>query len=245
MMKFIKNKQNQNKTKNNENNEKQIYDIKKEEYVSNMIDYFNKESNEIKKIEKEKCEEKINIEKENVEIIKVEVLEVIDIKKQDSLYSNISININNISSEISEISLTKQIIDNYGDKNIIENELKCNLCNKNNNDNFIILNCNHTIHIKCIALEQHNLILNEIENKINCSICNQKLEYEDVLLIHIKYNRKIKNIILDKEEEINKLEIQLNNIKDELKTCNYYKDKIKIKSNKSQNIINIINNQIK
>ena len=77
----------------------------------------------------------------------------------------------------------------------------------------------------------------ELINNMVCPICKKHLEFEDIQLIHIKHNKRVKNIILNQKETINRLEMQLANIKDELRTCYKYKDKIEEENDKSKEII--------
>lgn len=125
----------------------------------------------------------------------------------------------------------------------------CNICNISNSDSFIVLGCNHVFHIKCLASDQLNLsrkceiIDNEsFFNLIKCNCCGYLLDSTEILHIQLK-NYKSSNTYLTLHiDKINKLEEQLNKLKDELQDCVVYKQKIEFEQTRSKDIITFLNN---
>ncbi len=128
----------------------------------------------------------------------------------------------------------------------------CQLCNNNHDikDNFIILSCGHIFHVKCIIehhfkdINQFDIINQEYLNTLNCPVCNEKIEYEDLLYIHNKFYKQTKQYIIKQDEAITDLEKQMTKLKDQLRSCYEYKQKLQNQGEKSKQIIMTINTLI-
>jgi hypothetical protein len=126
----------------------------------------------------------------------------------------------------------------------------CEMCNNRNcseNDNFIILNCKHVYHIKCLADEHHyeakqNQYLDDkfFESR-KCGKCSTRIEKEEIHFIHCKFFKGTKEHLDSHELQINKLELQMNKLKEELKTSIEYKQKLEYEREKSKQIITMLN----
>lgn len=129
-------------------------------------------------------------------------------------------------------------------------EIICKICFNNQNtqnhrnlDNFIILSCNHTFHIKCLAEIQFNdmfkfhVIDNDYFKTRKCMVCTKTLEIEELLFLHSKFLSNTKNLIHDHESKIKNLEMKLKNLKDDLKNCYEYKNKLQYEREKSKEIV--------
>jgi len=138
--------------------------------------------------------------------------------------SNIS-NISNISSNIRTEEYTKNI--------------QCLYCNNDNNNQFIILSCNHTFHIKCLAnvMNINILIDDEFLNSIYCQECNTKLDSSEILFIYNKFYKETNEYLVNCNNKIKNLEKELNNIKNELKINLEYKQKLEHTKEQSKIII--------
>lgn len=130
----------------------------------------------------------------------------------------------------------------YNEENLIYN---CNMCFNKNKDNFMILTCGHIFHIKCLVdnsdVNKYSVIDEEYFNSICCLTCNLKLEIEDILYIHNKFYKNTKNDIIKQDEYIDKLDKQMTKIKDELRVCFEYKQRLQQQREKSKQITVTIN----
>lgn len=121
-----------------------------------------------------------------------------------------------------------------------QSEIICKICLNNQNnvqknlDNFIILSCNHTFHIKCLT----DIISNEEMNlESKCTECLKTLEIEELLFLHSKFLSNTKNLIGEHEIKIKNLENNLLKLKDELKISYEYKNKLSNEREKSKQIV--------
>ena len=159
---------------------------------------------------------------------------------------------NSIYSKISSEDHNNKLIDLYKDNIEIKKNKKniiCEYCNEYGDGNFIILNCNHVFHIICLANEHFedskiNIIDENFFNKRKCLICYQQLELEDVQLIHNKYHKHTKQYIKQQQDRILNLDSQMNKIKEELRVCYVFKEKLEKEKEKSTQIIITINTLI-
>jgi hypothetical protein len=162
-----------------------------------------------------------------------------------SLNSTNSINDKFDSSGINENYKLLQLRDYYK-KDVLDTEVNikskepqeiiCKIClnNQNNLDNFIILSCNHTFHIKCLT----NIISSEeINLESKCSECLKTLEIEELLFLHSKFLSNTKNLIGEHEIKIKNLENNLIKLKEELKISYEYKNKLTNEREKSKQIV--------
>lgn len=123
----------------------------------------------------------------------------------------------------------------------------CNLCYNNNlNENFIILPCSHIFHIKCLVENtlnenQTGIIDESFLNTRCCLVCQEKMEMEDILYIHNKFNKITNENIYTYQDDIDKLDKQMTKIKDELRICYEHQRKLEMQRNKSKQITVTIN----
>jgi hypothetical protein len=150
---------------------------------------------------------------------------------------------NNCSSTINSYESETMLSQNNRDGHI------CNLCYNQNatKDTFMILNCQHIFHIKCLV-DNHYLDANkfgvideEYLNSRKCTVCNKQMEMEDILHIHNKFYKNTKEYITKQDEIIKQLDKQMSKIKDELRTCYEYKQRLEHQREKSRQITVTIN----
>jgi hypothetical protein len=130
------------------------------------------------------------------------------------------------------------------------NTFVCETCNmSSSNSQFIILNCNHIFHINCLAKIQLTDAMNcqiidndTFFNKIKCSTCNDQLESSEIMMIQNKFYKGTSIFITNHNKTINKLESQINNLKEEMKVCMEYKQKLEYEQQKSKQILTLLNN---
>ena len=128
-------------------------------------------------------------------------------------------------------------------------EHKCNLCyNKNQvKDSFMILTCGHIFHIRCLVDSHYTdankcgVIDEEYFNSRICYVCSNQMEMEDILYIHNKFYRNTKDYIIRQDETIEKLDKQMSKLKEELRVCYEYKQKLEHQRDKSRQITVTIN----
>jgi hypothetical protein len=121
----------------------------------------------------------------------------------------------------------------------------CQIClkEKNNKENFIILSCNHVFHIYCLADVHYNdehkysVIDEQYLSSRNCPTCNVSLQSEELMFLHSKFLASTKDKVESHSQNITCLESQFNKIKDELRACYEYKQKLDIEREKSKQIV--------
>jgi hypothetical protein len=212
MMKFLKNKKNKNRNSMN---------------ITTLTD---NEKNELDKIKSRNSLDFVIDENSLYSKISSE-----DNSKLIDFYKNQKTPINYNESESEKIHVENGI-----------NEILCQYCNEYGNGNFTILNCNHIFHITCLANEhfensQRVLIDEEFFRKRKCLVCHQQLELEDIQLIHNKYHKHTKEYITQQQNHIANLDSQMNKIKEELRVCFTFKDKLEKEKEKSKQIIITLN----
>jgi hypothetical protein len=129
---------------------------------------------------------------------------------------------------------------------------KCNLCcNKNQiKDSFMILTCGHIFHIRCLVDSHYTdankcgVIDEDYFNSRICCVCSSRMEMEDILYIHNKFYKNTKEYIVRQDETIEKLDKQMTKLKEELRTCYEYKQKLEHQREKSRQITVTINTMI-
>lgn len=128
-----------------------------------------------------------------------------------------------------------------------KNTFICGLCNESHTQ-FIILDCGHTFHINCLAKQQLSDAMNcpiiDNENffdKIKCHSCNTPLESCEITMIHNKFYKGTSVYITNHNKTMDKLDLQLNNLKNEMKVCMEYKQKLEFDQQKSKQILTLLN----
>ena len=130
-----------------------------------------------------------------------------------------------------------------------QNTFICETCNmSSSNSQFIILNCNHIFHINCLAKIQLTNAINcqiidneTFFNKVKCSTCHDPLESSEIMMIHNKFYKGTSVFITNHNKTINKLESQINCLKEEMKVCMEYKQKLEFEQQKSKQILTLLN----
>ena len=128
-------------------------------------------------------------------------------------------------------------------------EHKCNICyNKSQiKDSFMILTCGHIFHIRCLVdchysdANRCGVIDEEFLNSRNCTVCSKQMEMEDILYIHNKFYKNTKEYIIKQDENIEQLDRQMTKLKEELRVCYEYKQKLEHQREKSRQITVTIN----
>ena len=127
------------------------------------------------------------------------------------------------------------------------NVFVCEMCSESNDNPFIILNCNHIYHIICLANEQIEyskqcqIIDNDtFFNKMKCN-CGELLESSEIMMIQNKFYKNTDYYIQTHDIKINKLDDQINLLKEQMKTCIEYKQKLEFEKQKSKQIITLLN----
>lgn len=127
-----------------------------------------------------------------------------------------------------------------------QENFSCKICCDNTTKNFLILSCNHIFHINCLAeshfkdIYEFPLIDSEYFDSRKCPCCNEQLQTEELMYLHGKFLSGTKKLISKHQNSIEHLESQLNQIKNELRTCYDYKHKMEKESEKSKQIVSIL-----
>jgi hypothetical protein len=129
------------------------------------------------------------------------------------------------------------------------NEHTCNLCHNQHNikDSFMILTCGHIFHIRCLVdnhytdANRYGVIDEEYLNSRICSVCTKQMEMEDILYIHNKFYKNTKEYINKQDDIIEQLDKQMTKLKEELRVCYEYKQKLEHQREKSRQITVTIN----
>lgn len=140
------------------------------------------------------------------------------------------------------------------DSNNQKSEIKqydCYKCKNdgNKNDPFMILNCGHIFHIKCLV-EVHfdeftncgGIIDDKFMNKCKCMSCHELMEVEDIVHVHNKFTKSTKEQLVFQNDQLAILDKQMSNLKDEMRTQLEYKQRLEDKRNKSNQIKITLNN---
>jgi hypothetical protein len=125
----------------------------------------------------------------------------------------------------------------------------CNLCHNKNNikDVFMILACGHIFHIRCLVdnhytdSNKYGIIDKEYFNSRCCLVCNSQMEMEDILYIHNKFYKNTKEYLVKQEDNINILDKKMTKLKEELRICYEYKQRLEHQREKSKQITITIN----
>jgi len=84
----------------------------------------------------------------------------------------------------------------------------CQICNKTQSDNFIILNCNHTFHINCLANFHHGPTDGSL-HKLNCAYCQCHIDDLELVYLHNKFCKNVTVNIINMNENIKKLQTKI------------------------------------
>jgi hypothetical protein len=128
-------------------------------------------------------------------------------------------------------------------------EHSCNLCDNKNNvkDTFMILTCGHIFHITCLVddhyseANKYGVIDEAYFNSRCCLVCDAQMEMEDILYIHNKFYKSTKENLVKQQNHIDVLDKQMTKLKDELRTCYEYKQRLEHQREKSKQITVTIN----
>ncbi|NDG30898.1 hypothetical protein EB118_12595 [bacterium] len=159
----------------------------------------------------------------------------------------------------SDLSVVKNLINQYEQSDTdsesmnTESMVSCRICHDNMaipKSNYIILGCNHTFHVLCLAEAQFTDIYKfpsidgDYFTNRTCQVCRKPLQPEELMYLHSKFLSSTKEHIHSHDTKIGELEKQLANIKGELRVCYEYKHKLEQQREKSKQIVSILNVQI-
>ena len=121
----------------------------------------------------------------------------------------------------------------------------CRICeNKSGRqDNYMILSCNHTFHIYCLAETHFNdvykfhVIDSEYFGTRKCLVCNNLMQTEELMFLHSKFLNGTKDRIDSHNTKIESLEVKLKDVKEDLRVCYEYKHKLEHEREKSKQIV--------
>ncbi len=126
--------------------------------------------------------------------------------------------------------------------------LSCKICfNKSGRkDNYIVLSCNHVFHIQCLVENHFNdtnkypVIDAEYFSTRKCQICSKQLETEELMFLHSKFHSSAKDKLESHQTSIVAIEERLKKLKEELRTCYEYKNKLEHDRETSKQIISTL-----
>ena len=155
-----------------------------------------------------------------------------------------------VNSNYSSDDSVKNLIGKYETKEVETiNKFTCNICNNkrfNSNENYTILSCNHVFHIICLAethfpdIYKYEYIDEKYISDRKCPICSTQMPSEEIAFLHNKFLSNTKVNISQHQDSIDKLELQMKNIQNELKICYDYKNKLETQRDKSRQIVNTL-----
>jgi hypothetical protein len=130
---------------------------------------------------------------------------------------------------------------------VIEQNVCCGICNnKWTKGSFIILSCNHVLHVQCLT-EKHfvdvykfAVIDSEYFATRSCPCCGQKLQTEELMFLHSKFLSGTKDRLESHQTAVVGLEDRMNKLKEELKVCYEYKHKLECDREKSKQIVSTL-----
>lgn len=130
-----------------------------------------------------------------------------------------------------------------------QNQHVCNICfnKKNIKDTFIILTCGHIFHIRCLVdihysdASKYRIIDEDYFNSRCCLVCNNQMEMEDILYIHNKFYKSTKEYLVKQDDRIDIIDKQMSKLKEELRICYDYKQRLEQQREKSKQITVTIN----
>lgn len=128
---------------------------------------------------------------------------------------------------------------------ILKDKVICRLCQdkKSNNDQYIILSCNHVYHIRCLYNEYYNnapVTDKEYIESRDCLNCNEKVQPEDLMCLHSKFLNLTKDDMTVYEDTITKLEEQLRKVKNELSKSYDVRQRVQLQRDKCKQIVNTL-----
>jgi hypothetical protein len=117
----------------------------------------------------------------------------------------------------------------------------CQICNKVKNDNFVVLNCNHMFHIKCLAIYHH-------KNNNTCAYCHHSIDDLELKYIHNKFCKNTTQTIIDinqsivkKTHKIKKLHTKIEELHNSINQSYYQKGLLQSNHERSSRIVQEIN----
>lgn len=99
----------------------------------------------------------------------------------------------------------------------------CQICNKTRSDNFIILNCNHTFHINCLA----NFHLG-LSSQRNCAYCKTYIEDLELKYLHNKFCDTVSKDIINMKEKLDKLQNKIKKIQESIRQTEHEKKRSEV-----------------
>lgn len=152
------------------------------------------------------------------------------------------------SKEVRASYITETFSDQDENYNRKESNLVCQLCNnqKYENEQFIVISCNHIFHNRCLAELQFedanvsHVIDADYCKSRRCPLCESNLCIEELLFLHTKYLSNTKVLIDNHQQSIEQLEAEMQKIKEELNVSYKYKGKLENQRDRSKIIVSNI-----
>ena len=111
----------------------------------------------------------------------------------------------------------------------------CQICNKTQSDNFIILNCNHTFHINCLA----NYHIGPY-NQRSCAYCKNYIDDIELKYLHNKFCDNVNKNIININEKLDKLKAKIKKIQESIRQTEHHKQELILEQRRSQAIFELI-----
>lgn len=234
MMKFMKNRKKQNR-------QSLMIDNLDLEKLDNTLDNDNNTTyNPFNSLDIDSYSEPLTVKESRLTVNTIEsnVKSIKKIYEQDSQYQHeYDEHEQGYSKEEREICKTQQ------------KQHVCNICfnKKSTKDTFMILTCGHIFHIKCLVnshysdANKYGIIDEKYFNSRCCLVCTNQMEMEDILYVHNKFYKNTKEHLVQQDLRIDIIDKQLTKLKEELRVCYDYKQRLEQQREKSKQITVTIN----
>uniref|UniRef100_A0A6C0H7Z7 RING-type domain-containing protein n=1 Tax=viral metagenome TaxID=1070528 RepID=A0A6C0H7Z7_9ZZZZ len=165
-------------------------------------------------------------------------------KETSSLNSCIESTCNEANQKINNQD-TNKLITNMKENGSSSSTPNCRICDNKSRrqDNYMILSCNHTFHVYCLAETHFNdvykfhVIDSEYFGTRKCLVCKKLMQTEELMFLHSKFLNGTKDRIENHNAQIESLEAKLKDIKEDLRVCYEYKHKLEHEREKSKQIV--------
>jgi hypothetical protein len=124
----------------------------------------------------------------------------------------------------------------------------CQICNKTRSDNFIILNCNHTFHINCLANFHHGYVhvayhpdQTDVHDMINCAYCHHPIDDLELKYLHNKFYNNVNRNIININQTLKKLQNKIKKIQQSIIETEHHREELLVEQERSKAILNSMN----
>jgi hypothetical protein len=107
-----------------------------------------------------------------------------------------------------------------------ESQLQCSMCNEAKDNQYIVLSCNHLLHVQCTVEKHYRDIGADMSSVVKitgahlenlcCPKCSKAMQMEELMFLYSKHNSGIKEKLQKQQQIVADLELQLNKIKEDL-----------------------------